>query len=174
MSSQVKPLPKLNLNGSCHCGAIHFVAKGVDLNKISKCNCSICVKDGSIMTKIPGDSLLLREEDGTTAIFSYKDNLDGHDSQMRNVNLQTYRFNFDNPSLMIFRHFCNKCGVPVFATAYAEGHGSMASLNVNALELEGEGIDRKDITKAEKLIYYNGRVDVMQSQEGEPSSHGCW
>lgn len=126
------------------------------------------------MTKIPGDSLLLKEEDGTNAVFSYKDNLDGHDSQMRNVNLQTYRFSFDNPSFMIFRHFCNKCGIPVFVTAYVQGLGAMASLNVNALEIEAAGIDRKDITRFEKLEYYNGRVDVMQSQRGEPFSHGCW
>jgi len=126
------------------------------------------------MTKVPGDSLLLKEEDGTMAVFTYKDNLDGHDSQMRNASLQSYRFTFDNPSFMIFRHFCNKCGVPIFATAYAEGHGAIASLNVNALELEGTGIDRKDITKSDKLTYYNGRESIMESQESEPFSHGCW
>jgi hypothetical protein len=126
------------------------------------------------MTKVPGDCLLLKEEDGTSAIFSYKDNLDGHDSQMRNPNLSTYRFTFDDPNFMVFRHFCSKCGIPVFATAFAKGHGAIASLNVNALDLNSAGIDRKDITKAEKLTYYNGREDVMQNQEGEPFSHGCW
>lgn len=126
------------------------------------------------MTKIPGDSLLLQDLDSTSAIFNYKENLNGRDSQMRNANLSSYRFTFDNPSFMIFRHFCNKCGIPVFATAYAEGHGAIASVNVNALDLEKAGVDRKDITKSDKLEYYNGRESIFESQEGEPFSHGCW
>lgn len=41
MSKQESKLDKLDLDGSCHCGAVRFTAKAVDLNKITKCNCSV-------------------------------------------------------------------------------------------------------------------------------------
>lgn len=127
------------------------------------------------MTKVSGDSLLLHDIDGTSAVFNYKDNLDGRDSQMRNTNLSTYRFNLDNPDIMIFRHFCNHCGIPVFVTAYAGGHGgAIASININSLDLEKVGIDRSQITRPENMVYIDGKENLFKSQTGKPWRHGAW
>lgn len=127
------------------------------------------------MTKVPGQSLLLKDMDGTSAPFTYSDNLDGHDSQMRNTNLSTYRFNLDNPNFMIFRHFCNHCGIPVFVTAFSQAHGgALASININSLDLEKAGIDRALITRPEKMVYIDGKEDLFKSQQGQPWPHGAW
>jgi hypothetical protein len=127
------------------------------------------------MTKTSGDSLLLKEEDGSYAVFTYKDNVDGKESRMRNNNLSSYRFIFDNPEFMIFRHFCNNCGIPVFVSAYASAFGgAVASINVNALNLQEAGIDRKDITRPENMGYINGQEPDFSMQKGEPWAHGCW
>lgn len=129
----------------------------------------------STMTKVPGPSLLLKDIDGSYAVFDYKDNLDGKDSQMRNTNLSTYRWTLDNPEFLIFRHFCNHCGIPVFVTAYSSAHGgALASININSLDLEKAGMDRKELTRPEKLGYINGKDNLFQMQNGEPFPHGGW
>lgn len=69
------------------------------------------------MTQVPGGSLLLKAPDGTYAPFTYKDNIDGNKSTSRIANLGAYRFTFDRPDWLVYRHFCTRCGMPLFGTA---------------------------------------------------------
>lgn len=42
-TSQEQPALKLDsVEGSCHCKAVQFTVKDVDLSKVTKCNCSVC------------------------------------------------------------------------------------------------------------------------------------
>lgn len=126
------------------------------------------------MARATGGSLLLITSDGTYGPFTYKDDIDGNKSAMRNASLGAYRFSFDRPDRVIYKRFCTRCGMPLFSTAnLPHAGGDMVSININSLDLEAVGIGIKEIAKPEKLTYYNGKVDFA-SQKGEPWPHGTW
>jgi hypothetical protein len=76
-------------HGSCHCGAVTFEAD-LDLEVVSKCNCSICNKKGALHRRVAQDHFRL---------------ISGEDD------LQLYQFN-----KKIARHqFCRHCGIHAFA-----------------------------------------------------------
>ncbi|MEW8323321.1 MAG: GFA family protein [Candidatus Thiodiazotropha taylori] len=86
--------------GSCHCGAVRFSYEGEAIVKGLRCNCSICIRKGAMMSSeaIPPEQ------------FNYES-----DDQM----LGSYQF-----GLKTARHyFCQKCGIYTFhETARMPGH----------------------------------------------------
>lgn len=50
---------KKNYEGSCHCGSIQFETS-LDLDEAIQCDCSICIRKGSIVVRVkPSDFSLL-------------------------------------------------------------------------------------------------------------------
>ena len=75
-------------NGSCHCGAVRFSVEA-DLSKLTRCNCSLCTKEGVLGTYVPKEQFhLLRGQEA----------------------LSLYQFN-----KKIAKHFfCKHCGIHAF------------------------------------------------------------
>jgi hypothetical protein len=78
-------------HGSCHCGGVCFSFSGAEIVRGLKCNCSICLRKGAIMT----DYLL----DPSALHYEAKNNC-----------LATYQFG----SQVAKHYFCNKCGIYTF------------------------------------------------------------
>ncbi len=75
-------------SGSCHCGSVQFSVVG-EINELTTCDCSLCVKKNALMTKVHEDHFeLLSSAD----------------------ELGEYQWN-----TKIARHFfCLKCGIYTF------------------------------------------------------------
>jgi hypothetical protein len=97
--------------GSCHCGKVAFEVEG-EIDGAITCNCSICLRRGSILWFVPREQLRLRTPEEAAS---------------------TYTFN----KHVIKHRFCPTCGIlPYGEGADPEGH-RMAAVNVRCLE----GID---------------------------------
>lgn len=93
-------------HGGCHCGAVRFTAR-LDLEApVVVCNCSICRKNGAMLSAVAAEDFTLeRGEDALT----------------------TYRFNTG----AIAHQFCSACGVQGFSTLF-KGDGK--AVNVRTLD----------------------------------------
>ena len=74
--------------GSCHCGAVRFTVTH-DLEELTTCDFSLCVKRNAVMAKVPEAALRIET---------------GEDM------LATYQWN----TMRARHHFCSRCGVYVF------------------------------------------------------------
>ena len=90
--------------GSCHCGAIKFTftSPGTSPGIVDaiRCNCSICIRKGSIMTSatIPPDAIEISAQGDA---------------------LQVYQF----ATMSARHHFCATCGIHTFVeTSLNPGH----------------------------------------------------
>ena len=95
--------------GSCHCGDVKFEIDG-DLEEVLDCNCSICMRRGSLLWFVPRDRLrmLTPEQDLGTYIFHRK---------------------------AIQHRFCGRCGIHTFGEGTDPSSGQpMAAVNVRCLE----------------------------------------
>ena len=94
--------------GGCHCGAVRFEAQ-TDLQQVISCNCSICQKNGLLLTFAPAGAFTLKS---------------GQE------NLQEYRFY----KHVIHHLFCRTCGVESFARGTASDGAEMVAVNVRCLD----------------------------------------
>ncbi len=81
---------------SCHCGAVRFRFRSEAITRGCRCNCSICVRRGIVMSRTylaPDD---IEQLDGTASLSLYQ-------FGDRNVN----------------HHFCRTCGICPFVTVAA-------------------------------------------------------
>lgn len=93
-------------HGGCHCGAVRFTAR-LDLDQpVVVCNCSICRKNGAMLSAVAEEDFAL--ERGAEA-------------------LTTYRFNTG----AIAHQFCATCGVQGFSSLF-KGEGK--AVNVRTLD----------------------------------------
>jgi len=95
--------------GSCHCGDIKFEFNSGVIESGLRCNCSICIRKGAIMTEFTID------KDDVTI-------------QVKNDALQLYQF----ATQQVKHHFCKHCGIYTF-------HQSMVNIgqlrfNIGCLE----------------------------------------
>ena len=97
--------------GGCHCGQVKFEVEMTIESGLS-CNCSICMKRGSLLAFTPETNFKL---------------LAGEES------LTEYRFNKKS----IQHKFCKACGILPFAKATAPDGNKMVAINVRCIE----GID---------------------------------
>lgn len=95
------------VEGSCHCGAVRFVAKLADgLEKPRRCNCSLCRMRGAVVvTALLNDLKITAGEDV----------------------LSEYRFN----TRQARHYFCSKCGI--YTHHQRRSNPSQLSVNVACL-----------------------------------------
>jgi hypothetical protein len=107
LSSAIVSFMKTRRIGSCHCKAVRFEVE-LDVTKVTRCNCSICMKLASMGCIVkPADFRLLAGKE----------------------NLTTY------PNRIGGRLFCKTCGVLCFGNGnLPELGGEFVSINVNALD----------------------------------------
>ena len=102
--------------GSCHCGRIAFEVEG-DLAEVADCNCSICVRMGSLHWFLPREKLRLL----TPA-----------------ADMTTYTFG----SGTVKHHFCPVCGIHPFGEGTDPAGNAKAAINARCLE----GVDLAALT----------------------------
>ncbi len=101
--------------GSCHCGKVSFEVT-MELKNALSCNCSICLKRGSLLDFVPETNFKL---------------ISGAD------NLQEYLFN----KKVIHHQFCKTCGILPFAKAKGPDGTAMVAINLRCID----GITLKDL-----------------------------
>lgn len=98
----------MNYKGSCHCGQIAFEVEG-DLNQVVACNCSMCLRKGSLLWFVPRANLrLLTAEDQS----------------------KSYTFNKHR----IKHRFCPTCGMHPYGEGLDAAGNATAAINVRCLE----------------------------------------
>jgi len=77
--------------GQCHCGAIKFAFKGPEIIDGVRCNCSICLNKGALMSSflVNQEDLLVEIKEGALATYKFATGVAEH-------------------------HFCNICGIYPF------------------------------------------------------------
>lgn len=88
----------MQLDGSCHCGAVHFSLQSAGPVPYQRCYCSICRKTqggGGYAINLGGDATTLKVR-GAKAVSVYRALLSGNDGRRRRSPAQ--------------RHFCSRCG----------------------------------------------------------------
>ncbi len=95
--------------GSCHCGKVTYEVE-MNLEKAMSCNCSICLKKGTLLDFVPEAQFKL---------------LSGEND------LVDYQFH----KMRIHHLFCRVCGVTSFAKATSQKEGvKMIAVNVRCLD----------------------------------------
>jgi hypothetical protein len=84
-------MPTRSYHGTCHCGAVRFRFTSEEITRGVRCNCSICVRKGFVMSV----------EYVPRARFEQLEGLDG---------LRAYRFG----DRLVNHWFCPTCGVHPF------------------------------------------------------------
>ena len=98
--------------GSCHCGAVRFRFQSAEITSGLRCNCSICIRKGIVMSSeyVAADAF----------------ELEGQES------LGTYQFG----DKAVYHHFCMTCGISPFnevasLPATYEGRAKVGDRRVN-------------------------------------------
>jgi hypothetical protein len=78
--------------GRCHCGAVRFRFRSEEITRGIRCNCSICIRRGAVMSVewIPPEDLELLEGKETLTLYRFGDTTMNH-------------------------YFCPSCGIHPFA-----------------------------------------------------------
>src|SRR3954469_7119008 len=84
-------MPSKNYSGSCHCGAVRFRFRSDEITSGCRCNCSICIRKGVVMS--------------STYIAPDAFELDGEES------LAVYQFGDKD----VCHYFCKICGISPFS-----------------------------------------------------------
>jgi hypothetical protein len=98
----------MTYQGSCHCGRIAFQAEGT-IGQALSCNCSICLRKGSLLWFIPRDQLHLTSPEDAAS---------------------TYTFN----KHVIQHRFCPVCGISPYCEAVDAEGKHMVAINLRCLE----------------------------------------
>jgi len=109
----------MKYQGSCHCGRIRYEVEG-ELKSAMACNCSMCVRKGSLLWFVPREQFRLLTPEADAA---------------------TYTFN----KHVIKHHFCPTCGIHTFGEARNPKGEPMAAINIRALE--GLDVDAVPVTQ---------------------------
>ncbi|WP_428610046.1 GFA family protein [Sedimenticola sp.] len=113
-------------NGSCHCGDIRFSFEQEEISSGLRCNCSICVRKGALMSDftLPAKALRIDAKPGALAIYRFGNGVAKH-------------------------YFCKTCGIyPFHETLRLPGHfrvnlGCIEGLD--PLSMESKVIDGKSL-----------------------------
>tara|TARA_B100000683_G_C12150424_1_gene415775 strand:+ start:233 stop:589 length:357 start_codon:yes stop_codon:yes gene_type:complete len=66
------------MNLSCHCGRVKAEIKINKINKLLRCNCSICKRKGAIMAMVKNDEFHLLEGEDKLQIYQFHTNVAKH------------------------------------------------------------------------------------------------
>lgn len=105
-----------NYIGGCHCGKVSFEVE-MDLKNALSCNCSICLKLGSLLDFVPETKFKLNSGES---------------------DLKEYLFN----KKVIHHYFCKNCGIQSYSKALGPDGTKMVAINLRCLE----GVDLKSLT----------------------------
>lgn len=94
--------------GGCHCGKVRYEVE-MNLEKAISCNCSICIKRGSLLDFVSDDKFKLLSGDG---------------------NLTDYQFN----KKAIHHLHCKDCGIASFMKATTPDGKKMVAVNLRCLD----------------------------------------
>lgn len=94
--------------GSCHCGKVKYEVE-MNLQNAISCNCSICMKRGTLLDFVPEANFKLLSGD---------------------TDLQDYQFN----KKIIHHLFCKNCGVVSFAKGAAPDGSKMVAVNLRCID----------------------------------------
>jgi hypothetical protein len=94
--------------GSCHCGKIAFEVEG-EIDSALACNCSICLRKGSLLWFVPRDKLRLKTPESA---------------------ISTYTFN----KHVIKHQFCSTCGIHPYGEGADPKGNAMAAVNLRCVE----------------------------------------
>lgn len=117
-------MPKTQYSGRCHCGKVKFSFSSPEIDKGARCNCSICIRKGIVMTDvyIPAADFKYDFSSGRLGNYLWNDRVLNH-------------------------YFCKTCGVTPFIGA--EEYGYRANLGcvegVDPLSLKIRMIDGKSM-----------------------------
>ncbi|MEM7292231.1 MAG: GFA family protein [Pseudomonadota bacterium] len=66
--------------GSCHCGAVTFVLESPAIVDAMRCNCSICLRKGALLSNfvVASDKLTVSTETGALARYEFGNRLAKH------------------------------------------------------------------------------------------------
>jgi hypothetical protein len=103
-------------NGGCHCGQVSYEVE-MDLKNAISCNCSICMKRGSLLDFVPETQFKL---------------LSGEND------LQDYLFN----KRVIHHYFCKRCGILSFGKGLTADGKTIFAINIRCLE----GVDLNSVS----------------------------
>jgi hypothetical protein len=83
-------VPTKTYSGSCHCGAVRFRFTSDEITSGRRCNCSICIRKGIVMSAdyIPPDAFEIEGEEA----------------------LAVYQFGDKD----VYHYFCKTCGIAPF------------------------------------------------------------
>lgn len=98
----------MNYRGSCHCGQVAFEVEG-EIQGAMACNCSICVRKGTLMWFVPREKLHLLTPDGAASTYTFNKHLIQH-------------------------RFCPTCGIHPYAEATGPDGKPMAAINLRCIE----------------------------------------
>lgn len=92
----------------CHCGRVKLTAKiQLPLNNLRRCNCSLCVKRGYIMTSVPLADLQIDQGAEYLSLYQFNKNIAKH-------------------------YFCSHCGV--YTHHQRRSAPSQYAINVGCIE----------------------------------------
>ena len=57
-------------HGRCHCGKVQFEIQST-LEPAMRCNCSICVRKGAVMTRVPAERFKLTSGEDYLALYQF-------------------------------------------------------------------------------------------------------
>ena len=106
------------IQGKCHCGAIRFSYQAEKISKGIRCNCSICVRKGALMTTeaIAPEDITIDIEEGALGLYEFGTKTAKH-------------------------YFCKKCGIYTFHQTlrqpgfYKANIGCLEGVDSSALEV---------------------------------------
>ena len=98
----------MNYRGSCHCGQVAFEVEG-EIQGAMACNCSICVRKGTLMWFVPREKLHLLTPDDAASTYTFNKHLIQH-------------------------RFCPTCGIHPYAEATGPDGKPMVAINLRCIE----------------------------------------
>jgi hypothetical protein len=94
--------------GGCHCGKVRYEVE-MNLEKAISCNCSICMKRGTLLDFVPESQFKLLSGEG---------------------DLADYQFN----KKIIHHLFCKSCGIVSFSKAAMPDGKKIVAINIRCLD----------------------------------------
>ncbi len=162
--AETASVPKPFYLGSCHCGFVKYSVRLDLVNPspqtgavLTKCNCSICQKSGTLLAiPVPDSFRLLSPEGGREALRDY-----------------TFQ------AARAHHWLCPKCGIKCFLEgSYTSSEGSevqFARINVLTLDGKEDGSPLDDL-RLIKTVYWDGKVpgNFSKGTSKEPAEGGVW
>ncbi len=94
--------------GSCHCGAVAFEVEG-EIDSALSCNCSICLRKGSLLWFVAKSKLHLKTPESAAASYTF------HSQRIRH-------------------RFCPRCGIHPYGEGTDPKGNEVAAINLRCIE----------------------------------------